>query len=58
MEGLNADILEGHRASYFATASELSATNTQVSTLNSGLSTANDNISALQTVGNPNLLDN
>ena len=58
VEGLNADTLEGHRASYFATASELSATNTQVLTLNSGLSTANDNISALQTVGNPNLLDN
>lgn len=58
VEGLNTDTLEGHRVSYFATASELSATNTQVSTLNSGLSTANDNISALQTVGNPNLLDN
>ena len=63
VDGLNADMLEGHRASYFATASGLSATNTQVSTLNSGLSaintqvstlnsgllTANDNISALQT---------
>lgn len=63
VEGLNADTLEGHNASYFATASGLSATNTQVSTLNSslstidtqvselnsGLSTANSNISTLQT---------
>lgn len=56
VEGLNADTLEGHSASYFATASGLSATNTQVSTLNSSLSTidaqvstANNNISALQT---------
>ena len=67
VEGLNADMLEGHRASYFATASGLSDTNTQVSTLssnlsttdaqvstlNSGLSTANNNISELQTaIGN------
>ena len=59
MEGLNADTLEGHSASYFATASGLSATNTQVSTLNSSLSTidtqvstANNNISALQTAMN------
>lgn len=59
VEGLNADTLEGHSASYFATASGLSATNTQVSTLNSSLSTidtqvstANNNISALQTAMN------
>ena len=60
VEGINADMLEGHKASYFATASELSTINTtlnsglsaidtQVSELNSGLSTANSNISALQT---------
>lgn len=59
VEGLNADTLEGHKASYFATASGLSATNAQVSTLNSSLSTidtqvstANNNISALQTAMN------
>lgn len=53
VEGLNADMLEGHRASYFATASGLSTINTQVSTLNSGLSTANSNINELQTaIGN------
>ena len=59
VEGLNADTLEGHSASYFATASGLSATNVQVSTLNSSLSTideqvstANNNISALQTAMN------
>lgn len=59
VEGLNADTLEGHSASYFATASGLSATNAQVSTLNSSLSTidaqvstANNNISALQTAMN------
>lgn len=46
---LNADTLEGHSASYFATATGLSATNTQVASLNSGLSTANNNISVLQT---------
>ncbi len=53
---LNADTLEGHSASYFATAEGLSATNAQiastnaqVASLNSGLSTANNNISALQT---------
>ena len=49
VEGINADTLEGHKASYFATASELSTINT---TLNSGLSTANNNISALQTAMN------
>lgn len=63
VEGINADTLEGHKASYFATASELSTINTtlnsglsaidtQVSELNSGLSTANSNISALQTAMN------
>lgn len=63
VEGINADTLEGHKASYFATASELSTVNTtlnsglsvidtQVSELNSGLSTANSNISALQTAMN------
>lgn len=59
VEGLNADTLEGHSASYFATASGLSATNAQVSTLNSSLSTidaqvstANNNISVLQTAMN------
>lgn len=63
VEGINADTLEGHRASYFATASGLSTINTtlnsglsaidtQVSELNSGLSTANSNISALQTTMN------
>lgn len=59
VEGLNADTLEGHKASYLATASGLSATNAQVSTLNSSLSaidtqvsTANNNISALQTAMN------
>lgn len=59
VEGLNADTLEGHSASYFATASGLSNTNAQVSTLNSSLSTidtqvstANNNISALQTAMN------
>ena len=63
VEGINADTLEGHKASYFATASELStvdttlnsglsAIDTQVSELNSGLSTANSNISALQTTMN------
>lgn len=46
---LNADTLEGHGASYFATATGLSTTNAQVASLNSGLSTANNNISALQT---------
>ena len=52
---LNADTLEGHSASYFATATGLSSTNTQVttntnniSTLTSGLSTANSNITTLQ----------
>lgn len=49
VEGINADTLEGHKASYFATASELSTINT---TLNSGLSTANSNISALQAAMN------
>lgn len=49
VDTLNADTLEGHSASYFATATELSATNAQVASLNSGLSTANNNISALQT---------
>lgn len=49
VDGVNADTLEGHNAAYFATASELSATNAQVASLNSGLSTANNNISALQT---------
>lgn len=63
VEGINVDTLEGHKASYFATASELSTINTtlnsglsaidtQVSELNSGLSTANSNISALQTAMN------
>lgn len=63
VEGINADTPEGHKASYFATASELSTINTtlnsglsaidtQVSELNSGLSTANSNISALQTAMN------
>lgn len=63
VEGINADTLEGHKASYFATASELSTINTtlnsglsaidtQVSELNSSLSTANSNISALQTAMN------
>lgn len=63
VKGINADTLEGHKASYFATASELSTINTtlnsglsaidtQVSELNSGLSTANSNISALQTAMN------
>lgn len=59
VEGINADTLEGHKASYFATASGLSATNAQVSTLNSSLSTidtqvstANNDISALQTAMN------
>ena len=63
VEGINADTLEGHKASYFATASELSTINTtlnsglsaidtQVSELNSGLSIANSNISALQTAMN------
>lgn len=63
VEGINADTLEGHKASYFATASELSTINTtlnsglsaidtQVSELNSGLSTANSNISTLQTAMN------
>ena len=54
--GINADLLQGHNAAYFATAAGLSATNAQVSTntnnigtLTSGLSTANNNISALQT---------
>lgn len=49
VDTLNADTLEGHSASYFATATGLSATNAQVASLNSGLSTANNNISALQT---------
>lgn len=63
VEGINADTLEGHKASYFATASELSTINTtlnsglsaidtQVSELNLGLSTANSSISALQTAMN------
>ena len=63
VEGINADTLEGHKASYFATASELSTINTtlnsglsaidtQVSELNSGLSIANSNISALQNAMN------
>lgn len=46
---LNADTLEGHSASYFATAMGLSTTNAQVASLNSSLSTTNNNISALQT---------
>lgn len=45
VKGLNADTLEGHSASYFATALGLSDTNAQVST-------ANNNISALQTAMN------
>lgn len=49
VDTLNADTLEGHSASYFATAEGLSATNAQVASLNSGLSTANNNIGALQT---------
>lgn len=49
VDTLNADTLEGHGASYFATAEGLSATNAQVASLNSGLSTANNNISVLQT---------
>lgn len=59
VEGINADTLEGHKASYFATVSELSTINAQVSTLNSSLSTidtqvstVNNNISALQTAMN------
>lgn len=55
VDTLNADTLEGHSASYFATAAGLSSTNTQVttntnniSTLTSGLSTANSNITTLQ----------
>lgn len=54
VDTLNADTLEGHSASYFATAVGLSSTNTQVttntnniSTLTSGLSTANSNITTL-----------
>lgn len=55
VDTLNADTLEGHSASYFATATGLSSTNAQVttntnniSTLDSGLSTANGNITTLQ----------
>ncbi len=55
VDKVNADTLEGHTASYFATASALSDTNAQVSALNSNLSatnaqvsTANEDISALQ----------
>lgn len=55
VDTLNADTLEGHSASYFATATGLSSTNTQVttntnniSTLTSNLSTANGNITTLQ----------
>lgn len=55
VDTLNADTLEGHSASYFATASGLSSTNAQVatntnniSTLTSDLSTANGNITTLQ----------
>ncbi len=57
VDKVNADTLEGHTASYFATASALSDTNAQVSALNSNLSatnaqvsTANEGISALQSV--------
>ena len=55
VDTLNTDTLEGHSASYFATATGLSSTNAQVttntnniSTLDSGLSTANGNITTLQ----------
>ena len=57
VDKVNADTLEGHTASYFATASALSDTNAQVLALNSNLSatnaqvsTANEGISALQSV--------
>lgn len=55
VDKLNADTLEGHSASYFATASGLSAidakvtTNTNnITTLSADLSTANGNITTLQ----------
>lgn len=55
VEGLNADTLEGHNATYFATVTGLSATDTKVTantnniaTLTSGLSTTNSNITSLQ----------
>lgn len=53
--GLDADTLEGHNSSYFATATGLSAVNAKVATntnnitaLSTGLSTANSNITTLQ----------
>lgn len=55
VDKLNADTLEGHSASYFATATGLSAIDTKVvantnniTTLSTGLSTANGNITTLQ----------
>ncbi len=55
VDKLNADTLEGHSASYFATATGLSAVDTKVTTntnnittLSTGLSTANGNITTLQ----------
>ena len=47
VDKVNADTLEGHTASYFATASALSDTNAQVSALNSNLSATNAQVSAL-----------
>ena len=46
---LNADTLETHPASYFATASDMSALQTNVSTNTNNIATNTSNISALQT---------
>lgn len=46
---LNADTLENHPASYFATASDMSALQTNVSTNTNNIVTNTNNISALQT---------
>ena len=46
---LNADTLETHPASYFATASDMSALQTNVSTNTNNIATNTNNISALQT---------